>query len=82
MGRTQAMPCRITPGEFLRLEARLLGRRSCPDAGPAVPTAVRDRRIRARAARGEAAAAIALAVGVDPKTVARVLGRGRPRRRR
>jgi hypothetical protein len=77
------IPCRITPGEFLRLEARLLGRaRPRPDGSDAVPTADRDRRIRELAACGEAACTIALAVGVDPKTVGRVLGRSRHPRRR
>jgi hypothetical protein len=76
MGRTATMPCRITPGEFLRLEARLLGRaRPRPDGSDAVPAADRDREIRRRAACGEEAAAIGRTLKINAKTVLRSLGR-------
>jgi hypothetical protein len=74
-------PCQVSPREFLRMEALLLGRRRVGQgAGHAAPTAVRDQRIRELAAGGEVARVIALTLGVDRKTVRRVLGRVRSTR--
>jgi hypothetical protein len=76
------MPGRRIAREFLRVEAGLLGRAPPGPAEPGpLPADVRDRRIRALAARGEPAAAIARALTIDVKTVLRCLGQLRPGRR-